>query len=166
MTYSCTDFTDDMLNKLVNAGLIKAEDVPCDDPEYQSRLAIGAVDSMLERIETLTDMLRLATTSGGIGEHEFSRPGGWREKALRLIDSNAPVLHLYFVSADDEDGNNADLLTRAPDAKTAVKHWKSCFSDSNIPAEPKWIGIVPTAQSEGPVAWNDIRTLRGETEAD
>lgn len=164
MTYSCVDFTDDILNKLVEAGLIQPEEVPGDDPEAQAQLAVGAIDTLLEQIEDLTNLIRLASAPGGIGENEFRRTGGWRDQALKLIDPKACVLNLFFVSADDEDGNDADLLTRAPDAKTAAAHWRSYFADLSLPAEPKWIGIIPTARGEGPIPWNVINTLRGKAE--
>lgn len=163
MTYSCTDFNEDILGKLVSAGLIKADDVPGDDPEGQSHLAMGAIDTLLERVEALTNLIRTASVLGGIGEHEFSRPGGWREQALNAISPDTPMLRLFFVSADDGNGENADLLTRATDAEAAVGQWRSYFTDGDIPVKPKWIGIVPITGVAGPIPWNDIRTLRDAT---
>ena len=166
MAYSCTDFTDDVLNKLVDAGLIQAEDVPDDDPETQGQLAVAAIDTLLERIQDLTNVVRLAAAPGGISENEFSRPGGWREKALGLINLEGQVLHLFYVSADDDNGNNVDLITRAPDAETAIGHWRTYFAENSLPTEPEWVGIVPTARTEGPIPWNDIQTLRGKADAE
>lgn len=35
--------------------------------------------------EALLGLVREASAPGGIGEHEFSRPGGWRERALKVL---------------------------------------------------------------------------------
>lgn len=38
-----------------------------------------------EQVKLMEDLLREATAPGGIGEHEFTRPGGWRERALKVL---------------------------------------------------------------------------------
>ncbi|SAL50327.1 hypothetical protein AWB64_05319 [Caballeronia sordidicola] len=43
MSYSCSDFTDDVLNKLTGLGLIRPEDVDENDPESQANLVIAAI---------------------------------------------------------------------------------------------------------------------------
>ena len=43
MTYSCTDFADDVLNNLVNLGIVRDADVPEDDPEAQANLVIRTI---------------------------------------------------------------------------------------------------------------------------
>jgi len=43
MTYSCTDFADDVLNNLVNLGIVRDADVPDDDPEAQANLVIRTI---------------------------------------------------------------------------------------------------------------------------
>ncbi|CAE6836949.1 hypothetical protein R69658_06546 [Paraburkholderia aspalathi] len=46
MTYSCSDFTDDVLNCLASAGAIDAATVPADSPGDQSDMAIEAIVKM------------------------------------------------------------------------------------------------------------------------
>ena len=43
MSYSCTDFADDVLNNLVNLGIVRDADVPDDDPEAQANLVIRTI---------------------------------------------------------------------------------------------------------------------------
>ena len=52
--------------------------------EFQSSIEVAAVfmerqNRALHKLQTLID---LATAPGGIGEHEFIRPGGWRAQAI------------------------------------------------------------------------------------
>lgn len=46
MTYSCTDFTDDVLNLLVSCGEIAAAEIPDDDPQAHAELAVQAIVKM------------------------------------------------------------------------------------------------------------------------
>ena len=43
MTYSCSDFTDDVLHQLVQSGVLKEDKIPDDDPEIQALLACDAI---------------------------------------------------------------------------------------------------------------------------
>lgn len=43
MTYSCSDLADDVMNNLVNVGLLQAQDIPDDSPERQASLMIKAI---------------------------------------------------------------------------------------------------------------------------
>jgi hypothetical protein len=53
MSYSCSDFTDDVLAKCVSLGLLRAEDIPDDDPETQAGLVFAA----LTLVSAAPDML-------------------------------------------------------------------------------------------------------------
>lgn len=46
MSYSCSDFTDDVLELLVNRGLIKESAIPADDPLAQYVLVRKAIDKV------------------------------------------------------------------------------------------------------------------------
>jgi hypothetical protein len=48
MTYSCTDFTDDIMNALINAGRIDPEDIPDGDDtaSAQADLALAAISRL------------------------------------------------------------------------------------------------------------------------
>ena len=43
MAYSCTDFADDVINNLVNLGIVRDADVPDDDPEAQANLVFRTI---------------------------------------------------------------------------------------------------------------------------
>ena len=47
MAFSCTDFTDDVLNNLTELGLIRAEDVEEDDPRAQANLVRAAINGLV-----------------------------------------------------------------------------------------------------------------------
>jgi len=46
MSYSCSDFTEDVLNCLVTTGAIQSEAIPADSPGEQSDLAVAAIIDM------------------------------------------------------------------------------------------------------------------------
>ena len=43
MAYSCSDVADDVLNSLFDVGIIKATDIPEDDPQAQASLVISSI---------------------------------------------------------------------------------------------------------------------------
>jgi hypothetical protein len=47
MSYSCVDFADEVLETLIQAGLIQPDDLHADDPEAQATLAVGAIRDLL-----------------------------------------------------------------------------------------------------------------------
>ncbi|WP_175145536.1 hypothetical protein, partial [Paraburkholderia phenoliruptrix] len=49
MTYSCTDFTDDVINRLIELDLIKKDIVPADDTQEQANIVLRAIDSLASR---------------------------------------------------------------------------------------------------------------------
>lgn len=146
MTYSCSDFTDDVLNKLVATGLIKQADVDGDDPQAQGTVALGAINTLLARVAALTTLVSQASVPGGIGEHEFSRPGGWRERALSLVSPEAGEPHetgalaLFTVTLDWNSNNpeEGDYCTSvwAMDEDAAIRavaEEMADHSDAGIP---------------------------------
>ncbi|MFT4510552.1 hypothetical protein [Caballeronia sp. 15711] len=62
MSYSCSDFTDDVLNKLPGLGLIRPEEVEENDPESQANLAITAITEVAGKA---------ASASGAAGAQLF-----------------------------------------------------------------------------------------------
>lgn len=165
MSYSCSDFTDDILNKFCALGLIHEGDVNEDDPEQQANCVMGAIDTLLERNERLRDLLRAASAPGGIGEHEFSRAGGWRDQALMALEPDGAALALYFIAAVGGNGENLDLCVRASSVEDATSAWREYYKDADLPEQPDWVGIVPTARPHGAIAWEDIRRRGSQAEA-
>lgn len=41
----------------------------------------------MQALQAILDLVRQASGRGGISEHEFSRPGGWRERACRALET-------------------------------------------------------------------------------
>lgn len=67
---------------------------------------------------------------------------------------------LFFIRADNCDGENQDLLVIASDAVQAEKFWYDYYElEDEVEEKPLWVrgvpGVVPTAEA-GPIAWNDI----------
>ena len=73
MTYSCSDLADDVMNNLVNVGLLQAQDIPDDSPERQASLVIKAIIGAADVVASKTaatqffDELMLSVeTLGGV----------------------------------------------------------------------------------------------------
>ena len=64
---------------------------------------------------------------------------------------------LFFVRADNCDGENLDLLVIASDAVQAEKFWYEYHDQEG--EKPEWVrgvpGVTPTAEA-GPIAWDAI----------
>ena len=56
-----------------------------DELQADIRLKERLIDHLTTERDQLRAILREAVAPGGIGEHEFSRPGGWRARALQLL---------------------------------------------------------------------------------
>ena len=54
MTYSCSDLADDVMNNLVNVGLLQAQDIPDDSPERQASLMIKAIIGAADGVASKT----------------------------------------------------------------------------------------------------------------
>jgi hypothetical protein len=46
MTYSCSDFADDVINRLVDIGALDASKIPENDPQRQASLALAAITTL------------------------------------------------------------------------------------------------------------------------
>jgi hypothetical protein len=63
---------------------------------------------------------------------------------------------LFYVRADDESGENTDLIVRADDEKKAVASWRRYFKDWDLPAKPQWVGEIPVDGPKGAIEWGLI----------
>jgi hypothetical protein len=80
MTYSCSDLADDVMNNLVNVGLLQAQDIPDDSPERQASLVIKAIIGAADVVASKTAatqffdelMLSVETLGGVCDEHGSS----------------------------------------------------------------------------------------------
>lgn len=62
---------------------------------------------------------------------------------------------LFFVRADDSDGNNLDLLVESVNPIQAALLWNSHFGLSGT-VEPQWVGLVKTTGKTGVIDWDTI----------
>jgi hypothetical protein len=77
MAFSCTDFTDDVLNNLTELGLIRAADVEEDDPQAQANLVRAAINGLvvkaagsqeIEALQFFNELLASVETLGGVAD--------------------------------------------------------------------------------------------------
>lgn len=62
---------------------------------------------------------------------------------------------IFFVRADDENGENQDLLVVATDKAQVVGYWREYY-DLDDSHSPDWVGALPNASSTdtpGPIPW-------------
>ncbi len=64
---------------------------------------------------------------------------------------------VYFVRADNDDGESLDLIVRAHSSAQAVALWRGYY-ELGEGARPLWAGVVPgvTGEGVGAVSWADI----------
>ncbi|WP_168788854.1 hypothetical protein [Paraburkholderia aromaticivorans] len=71
MAYSCSDFTDDILNCLAHCGAITPESVPDDDPKGQAILvleALGKMDCSVRASRFVVELLAGVEPVGAIAD--------------------------------------------------------------------------------------------------
>lgn len=91
MTFSCSDFTDQMLNLMGEHGFVRADDLPQDNPERQYEVASGAIE-MLATLKQAAVALAKLLKEKGLSEGEV---GAQVEAVLAAADGIAPR---YLVS--------------------------------------------------------------------
>lgn len=64
MSFSCSDFADVLMNHIGESGLARADDIPDDDPERGSEIAVGVIDHLTE-VRRLAAELAEAVLKGG-----------------------------------------------------------------------------------------------------
>lgn len=115
MAYSCSDFTDHVLNALVNAGLVKDSEIESDNPEAQARVAVAAINRLASVWKEERELLAFATsglrdTHMGFPEREIAAPDGDGLRGLL----RACVSHLRSTGWDDEGGWDCEHTSDIP----------------------------------------------------
>lgn len=67
MTFSCSDYTDSVLNSLMSKGLLSEEDFEPDDPQSQYNATIAVIDGLLNQVGANALPTVSATASGHRG---------------------------------------------------------------------------------------------------
>lgn len=66
---------------------------------------------------------------------------------------------LFFVRADNEDGESLDLLVIAKTEAQAVHLWYEYFCGYDDGVKPMWVAIIPGVTADapvGPIPWSTI----------
>ena len=64
---------------------------------------------------------------------------------------------MWFVRAEDEDGNNFDLILRAANRDRAIELWKQYFKfEEGREPQIDYVGSVPEVVGEGVVNWGEV----------
>lgn len=83
MTYSCADFTSDILQIMGDAGLLRQEDCPADDPQRQAGLACDVLRRLIE-VTSDASALSAAIQSGSPREHTLAAAGALATRIARI----------------------------------------------------------------------------------
>lgn len=86
MTYSSSNFNDDVLGELVRVGVVP-EDVPDDDPETQAHLAIAGIGKLVQARDALAT---------------------YRSAVHELLERQGVVTDAGFHAADEKAGELLD----------------------------------------------------------
>lgn len=90
MTYSCTDFTDSVLNQLVLYGLVDPGELPDEDPETQAEVAMEAIARLHRQTAALVRLCGGACAHHEGSSHALELPAGWHSQAAKALD-DGPV---------------------------------------------------------------------------
>lgn len=75
-----------------------------------------------------------------------------------MPNEEAQANQLFFVRADDVDGNNQDLLVVAPLQADAFEFWRKHYELAEQEM-PEWVRPVPGVtpnREPGPISWDEI----------
>jgi len=86
MAFSCSDYTDRIRSFTLAIGLLDAASIPNTGLDDEYEVVFAALRRLAVQGAMFARLVEEASSPGGIGQHEFARPGGWREKALAAID--------------------------------------------------------------------------------
>lgn len=120
MTYSCSDFFDDVMRCLADSGAIADDGIPANDVGAASDVAIAAIVTMHRAnlsSNFVRELLGEVETLGTVGEKH-----GIQGLAF-LFYLQAAILNDTFVEArSHEDSGLLELISRLPSGATWMKH--------------------------------------------
>ena len=134
MTYSCTDFTDDVLNNLLNLGWIDGAQVEEDDPEAQANLVLGAIinaDPKLTRFSAAqqfyAELLESVETIGGIADQHGAMT------LANVLYLHAAILNGTSIELYPTEATRLSFVRRLPSGQ---RWWQSVveMSDDRLAA--------------------------------
>ena len=119
MTYSCSDFTKDVLNCLASAGAIDAATVPADSPGDQSDMAIEAIVKMQRSVlasRFTNELLAGVESVSAIAD----RHGG--AVLVVLFYLQAAISNETYVEIAAQEKGAVELIRALPSADEWMKH--------------------------------------------
>ena len=120
MAYSCTDFFDDVMRALVDAGAISASDIPADDPGQGADIACAAIVSMSRTglsSRFMNELLHEVESLGAVAE-QYGPPA-----LAFLFYLQAAILNdTYIEAARTTDAQVMELVQRLQSAAEWMKH--------------------------------------------
>lgn len=122
MTYSCTDFTDDVINRLIELDLINKNTVPAEDTREQANIVLRAIDSLASR------------PAGS----PAAAPGATRIHVLVQEGGSSTELYLHAWDTAEEAGD--DRISCARDG--AYRTSDVVEVDSSLAAHPEFFSVV------------------------
>jgi hypothetical protein len=79
-----------------------------------------------------------------------------------MSNTETPTNHLFYVRADDDNGDNRDLFVVAPTQTAASTYWRTYAREQwglDEDVMPEWVRIIPgvtPTRAEGPIGWDEI----------
>lgn len=119
MTYSCSDFTDDVMNCLVSAGAIDAGAVPADNPGDRADMAIEAIVKMQRSV--LAARFNRELLAGVESVRAIADQHGVAVLAV-LIYLQAAISNETIVEIDTPEMGAVELISTLPSADEWMKH--------------------------------------------
>jgi hypothetical protein len=110
MSYSCSDYTDAILETLASYKLIDAAELPDDDPETQAQISIDAIDNLVATNLQLLQSLRRW--------QRFGRDNGWNDENFHQADGTG------WISEMDAAIRSAEALTAVDVLRPSL--YKAC----------------------------------------
>ena len=132
MVASCSDFTDNVLNALGAAKLVREADVPADDPGRQSEIALDVIRRLMQIKELAAALATIVVTSTHTMDDDATAA------ARALTHEIESVVPRWLVSNE----------------------WEHCFVGSKA-TRTRWAVDLETAemvhaQSFGDIKWSDL----------
>ena len=119
--------------------------------------SIEANQPPILRLETNGDIF----VKGNLVENDKDVVNALREFLVGMRVFERPPLHeikMWYIRAQDTDGDDLDLIVRAATEERAVELWKEYFADdyTDLPVID-WVRAIPRGCDEGVVMLDDIK---------
>ncbi|OLL27619.1 hypothetical protein BTH42_31800 [Burkholderia sp. SRS-W-2-2016] len=123
MTFSCSDFLDDVMRSLVHSQAITEADIPADDPGKAADVATAAIIAMHRAglfARFMRELLNAVETLGTIAEAHGV------DALVFLFDLQAAILNDTYIDAHAGiDGRIVELVSQLPSAAEWMKHLRN-----------------------------------------